>query len=56
MSPMGPMSPRQSPLALRPLAVPLPELEEGADSSSPAAKPGIKERMKFYFQRQAGGI
>ncbi len=49
------MSPR-SPLALRPLAVPLPDLDECGDSSSPAAKPGIKERMKFYFQRQAGGI
>jgi hypothetical protein len=51
--------------ALKPLKVALPpetEFEVMASSDSfcyspttPAPKPGIKERMKFYFQRQAGG-
>lgn len=44
------------------LKIGIPEMEDSLDSmlaagpSTPAPKPGIKERMKFYFQRQAGGL
>lgn len=60
-----------APPALHPLKVAvLPALDVHADGSAgggtfdgawcdspstPVSKPGIKERMKFYFQRQAGG-
>lgn len=58
------VSPLAKKAALHSIKIALPELEDfppipldGSTSpSTPIIKPGIKERMKFYFQRQAGGV
>jgi hypothetical protein len=66
--PPNPLVRKGLPPAFSPLKVTLPtepQVEPGANPydslsgfcyspTTPVAKPGIKERMKFYFQRQGG--